>query len=225
MPTANARAKTNKSAAARNSGHGDAYRWLSRFFAAVCFALVTTVTVLSLSLLHLTGEADVDSVLVTAPTYSENLAYFEPLHADMPTMDVLSEMFVRQFIVMTNTLYKNQRMMLLMWGSRGIVDYMSSPAIYKEFWDRVSKTQFDGEHTADVTIEPHIRQILKEGWNSFQIFFDTRIMRSNLEEPLIRHWIATIQFRYYSYNAVMFTRLMNPMGFTVTQYHLAQQKK
>ena len=84
---------------------------------------------------------------------------------------------------------------------------------------------FDSEKPPAKTVETDIKRIIKEGWNSWQIFFDTRRMESQTSEPIIEHWIATIQFRYYKNNAVMFPRLRNPLGFTVTQYHLAQQKK
>ncbi len=225
MPTANERARKTAPSAAKQAAEGGFNRWLSRIFALICFCLTATATVFALSLLHLTGETEVDAVLTTSPTYSENLAYFEPLHPDMPAMDILSEMFVRQFITVANTVYKEPHEMLRMWGGSGLIRYMSSPKIYGEFWDRVSKTYFDGENPPKITMEPHIRRILKEGWNSWQIFFETRTLRSNIETPKIDYWIATIQFRYYSYNAVMFRRLRNPMGFTVTQYHLARQKK
>ncbi len=225
MPTANARAKTTASNTANPVVHSGFNHFLSQMCGFICFAFVTTATVLSLSLLHLTGEFEVDATLAVNPTYSENLAYFQPLHPDMPAMDLLSEMFVRQFITASNTVYKNREEMMRMWGGGGMVRYMSTPKIYGEFWDRVSKKMFNGDAPPAVTMEPHIRRILKEGWNSWQIFFETRTMKNNIEAPKIEHWIATIQFRYYSYNAVMFRRLRNPMGFTVTQYHLARQKK
>ncbi len=225
MPTANARAKTIASNTANPAVHSGFNHFLSQMCGFICFAFVTTATVLSLSLLHLTGEFEVDATLAVNPTYSENLAYFQPLHPDMPAMDLLSEMFVRQFITASNTVYKNREEMMRMWGGGGMVRYMSTPKIYGEFWDRVSKKMFNGDAPPAVTMEPHIRRILKEGWNSWQIFFETRTMKNNIEAPKIEHWIATIQFRYYSYNAVMFRRLRNPMGFTVTQYHLARQKK
>ena len=225
MPTANARAKTIASNTANPVVHSGFNHFLSQMCGFICFAFVTTATVLSLSLLHLTGEFEVDATLAVNPTYSENLAYFQPLHPDMPAMDLLSEMFVRQFITASNTVYKNREEMMRMWGGGGMVRYMSTPKIYGEFWDRVSKKMFNGDAPPAVTMEPHIRRILKEGWNSWQIFFETRTMKNNIEAPKIEHWIATIQFRYYSYNAVMFRRLRNPMGFTVTQYHLARQKK
>ena len=225
MPTANERAKKTASNTANHAAGGGFNHFLSRLCGFICFAFVTTATVLTLSLLHLTKEFEVDATLAVNPTYSENLAYFQPLHPDMPAMDLLSEMFVRQFVTVSNTLYKDTREMMRMWGGGGMVRYMSSPRIYSEFWDRVSKTMFDGDSPPEATRETHIRRILKEGWNSWQIFFETRTMKSNIEDPKIEHWIATIQFRYYSYNAVMFRRLRNPMGFTVTQYHLARQKR
>ena len=125
MPTANERARKTASSAAKQAAEGGFNRWLSRIFALICFCLTATATVFALSLLHLTGETEVDAVLTTSPTYSENLAYFEPLHPDMPAMDILSEMFVRQFITVANTVYKEPHEMLRMWGGSGLIRYMS----------------------------------------------------------------------------------------------------
>ena len=203
------------------------FMWLSRIFGVICFLLVGSATVLSLSLIHLTSEAEANAMLVSKPTYSENLAYFEPLHVDMPTMDILAEMFVRQYISARNTVWKNAREMNTMWGPGGVVAYMSAPEVYVRFWNQEATKYFNGEEDKPpvVTVEPDIKRIIKEGWNSWQIFFDTRTMRSPVEEPIIDHWIATIQFRYYPSNYLMAPRLRNPLGFTVTQYHRARQKR
>lgn len=230
MSDANVRGKTGSrsSGGGRPSGGVDRatqFMWLSRIFGGICFAVVTSATVLALSLIHLTSEAEANALLVSKPTYSENLAYFEPLHMDMPTMDVLAEMFVRQYVTVRNTTWKDLPEMRRMWGPGGIVRYMSTPAVYDQFWRREAIRYFDGERAPSVMIEPDIRRIIKEGWNSWQIFFDTRLMETPISEPVIDHWIATIQFRYYPGNAVMYNRLRNPLGFTVTQYHLARQRK
>ncbi len=202
------------------------FMWLSRIFAFICFFLMTSVAVLALSLIHISKEADVFPVLVTAPTYSENLSYFEPLHPDMPAMDVLAEMFVRQYVTARNNIWRNAPEMRRMIGPGGVVRYMSSPAVYEAFVERERGRYFpDLERAPTVMVETDIKRIIKEGWNSWQIFFDTRKMETSVSTPVIEHWIATIQFRYYADNAVMFSRLRNPLGFTVTQYHLARQKK
>lgn len=202
------------------------FMWLSRFFSVLCFFLMTTLVTLSLSLIHITKEAEVNSVLVTAPTYSENLAYFEPLHPDMPAMDVLAEMFVRQYVTARNNVWRHVGEMRRMWGPGGVIRRMSTPSVFNSFQKKEAVRYFPNlEAPPQVMIETDIKKIIKEGWNSWQIFFDTRKMESLISEPIIEHWIATIQFRYYSGNAVMFNRLRNPLGFTVTQYHLARQKK
>ena len=207
-------------------GRLSTFMWLSRFFGGVCFLLTTSVAVLSLSLIHITKEAEVNTVLVTAPTYSENLSYFEPLHPDMPAMDILAEMFVRYYVTARNNVWRNRFEMRRMWGPAGVVRRMSTPAVYNAFVRREAVRYFpNSEKTPKVMIETDIKRIIKEGWNSWQIFFDTRKMETLISTPIIEHWIATIQFRYYPNNVFMFPLLRNPLGFTVTQYHLARQKK
>lgn len=230
MSKASVRKKTRNSAGSKGNraekGNLSTFMWLSRFFSILCFSLVTSGSVLALSLLHITKEADVYSVLVTAPTYSDNLAYFEPLHPDMPTMDILAEMFVRQYVTVRNNVWKNTREMQIAWGPGGIIHRMSTPNVYDSFWSKEAIRYFDDlEAVPAVMVDTDIKKIIKEGWNSWQIFFDTRRMDSSISLPVIDHWIATIQFRYYASNALMFPRLRNPLGFTVTQYHLARQKQ
>ena len=210
------------------SGHLSTYMWLSRFFNVICFVFVGTSSVLALSLLHLTKEAEVDSVLVTAPTYSDNLSYFEPLHPDMPSMDVLAEMFVRQYITTRNNVYPDLKEMRLTWGWKGIVHRMSTQSVYDTFFQTELQEIFskgDMSQPPETMIDTDIKKIIKEGWNSWQVFFDTHRMNTTIDPPVIEHWIATIQFKYYASNAFMHRRFRNPLGFTVTQYHLAKKKQ
>lgn len=229
IPKASVRPKVKKPEAVRlqeEANRVNVFMWLSRFFSVVCFFLMTSVTVLALSLIHMTKEAEVNSVLVTAPTFSENLSYFEPLHPDMPAMDILAEMFVRQYITARNNVWRNALEMRRMWGPNGVVRRMSETDVYDTFFKREAVRYFpDMGYAPTVMIETDIKKIIKEGWNSWQIFFDTRKMATSVSVPEIEHWIATIQFRYYPENAAMFPRLRNPLGFTVTQYHLSRQKK
>ena len=233
VPNASVRKNINKSAVfgegqAEKGGRLATFMWLSRFFNALCFLLVFTASVLSLSLIHIAKEADVDSVLVTAPMFSDNLAYFEPLHPDMPTMDVLAEMFVRQYVTVRNSVWPNERKMRYDWGPGGIINRMSTYRVYETFVEREAKHYYpsmDFESTPAVVVDTNIKKIIKEGWNSWQLFFDTRKMAKSIDPPEIEHWIATIQFRYYASNAFMRPWLRNPLGFTVTQYHLARQKQ
>lgn len=231
MSKASVRKNTSKSA---GSGGGRAeggrmakFMWLSRFFNVLCFVLVFTASVQALSLIHMAKESEVNSVLVTSPMFSENLAYFEPLHPDMPTMDILAEMFVRQYVTIRHNVWPHVEEMRVNWSPSGIVSRLSMRNVYEAFWkDEVMKyMDEDMEQPPTVMVDTDIKRIIKEGWNSWQIFFDTRKMSKSIDAPIIEHWIATIQFRYYSSNVLMASRLLNPLGFTVTQYHLAATKK
>ena len=137
VPKVSVRQETSKTAAPEEvratGGRLAVFMWLSRFFNVLCFVLVFSCSVLSLSLIHIAKEADVYAVLVTAPTYSDNLAYFEPLHPDMPVMDILAETFVRQYLVSRNNFYPNAREMRAMWGPGGVVRRMSSNDVYETF--------------------------------------------------------------------------------------------
>ena len=203
------------------------FLWIARIFCGLCFFFSGTAALLSLVLLHLTGEAETNSFIVTSPTFSENLAYFEPLHADAPKMDTLAEMFVRQYISARHSVVKNVREMNVYWGGGGIVDNMSSPSVFEKFYTSEAEPVLDTQQPPPKTIEVDMKRIIKDGWNNWQVFFDTRALATAEGDapPEVTSWIATIQFRYYAYRALMVRRLKNPMGFTVMQYNVAKQKK
>lgn len=199
--------------------------WISRVCELTCFVFVSISALLTLVLLHVSGEAETNSFLVSSPTFSENLAYFEPLHADMPKMDTLAEMFVRQYIVARHTVIPDKVEMQIAWSPAGVVAHMSAPMVYDRFYTTTARAFLDLDMIAKETTEVDMKRIIKDGWNNWQVFFDTRTIQKLDDPPKIRSWIATIQFRYYSGRAVMQRRLRNPLGFTVMQYNIAEQKR
>lgn len=201
------------------------FMWISRIFGALCFFFTGTAALLSLMLLHLAGEAEANTFVVTSPTFSENLAYFEPLHADAPKMDTLAEMYVRQYVSVRHSVIRNIKEMQVAWDYGGIIDSLSAPYVYDRFVDATVTDITQKERLPEKTTEVDMKRIIKDGWNNWQVFFDTRELKNGEEVPEITSWIATVQFRYYAFNAVMARRLKNPMGFMVTQYNVAKQKK
>lgn len=201
------------------------FMWISRIFGALCFFFTATSALLSLMLLHLAGEAEANTFVVTSPTFSENLAYFEPLHADAPKMDTLAEMYVRQYVSVRHSVIRNVREMQINWGPRGIISALSIPSVYEKFVDKTVEDITEDDKVPDKTVEVDMKRIIKDGWNNWQVFFDTRTLKDGEVEPEITSWIATIQFRYFAFNAIMARRFKNPMGFTVMQYNVAKQKK
>ena len=205
------------------------FMWISRIFGIVCFFLTGTAALLSLVLLHLTSETEVNTFVVTSPTFSENLAYFEPLHAEASKMDTLAEMFVRQYVSARHTIFANAREMRVAWGGGGLVAKMSSPSVYEKFAEMpevIRMLELEDDQPSKKTTEVDMKRIIKDGWNNWQVFFDTRMLNNETGgDPEVTSWIATVQFRYYASRMLMVNRLKNPLGFTVVQYNVAKQKK
>ena len=67
MSDASVRSNSRGNAAPGRAGGGHLATvvFLSRFFGVLCFGLVLSLSVLVLSLIHITKEAEVNSVLVT----------------------------------------------------------------------------------------------------------------------------------------------------------------
>jgi len=223
--TQRAAAQRQKTAQKQEGDRANQLMWISRLCGIVCFAAVGSSAMLSLILLHLSIEVEANSFLVAAPTFSENLAYFEPLHPDMPKMDNLAEMFVRQYVVARHSMVANKREMNVAWSDSGVVSRMSSPAVFSRFYSTTAKPFLNRDIVSPVTTEVDMKRIIKDGWNNWQVFFDTRTVEKPDDEPEIKSWIATIQFRYYPSRIIMHNRLRNPLGFTVVQYNVAEQRR
>lgn len=200
------------------------YAWLAKFFSYVCYFLVLNTLLLSLFALHITKEVEVDGVLTTNPQFSENLAYFEPLHVDMKATDVLAEMFVRQFITVTQTLYTDVDTQRRLWY--GFLPRLATPKEVNKFRTRMAPL-FDGEHPPAYRREVDITKVASEGWNKWHVYFETRSMEngnssSSKDTSLkIEKWVATITFRLYPSKVFMGRMLVNPLGFTVTEYQFS----
>lgn len=199
------------------------YAWLAKFFSYVCYLLVLGTLILSLFALHITKEVDVDAVLTTNPQFSENLAYFEPLHADMNATDILSEMFVRQFIITTQTVYTDINMQRRLWY--GFLPHLATPRVTEAFRTRMMPL-FDGDHKPAYRREVDINKVVREGWNKWHVYIETRSMKGGSIDPTptIEKWVATITFRLYPSRVYMGSIFSNPLGFTVTEYQFSLRR-
>ncbi|MCQ2914929.1 MAG: type IV secretion system protein [Alphaproteobacteria bacterium] len=217
----------------------DAFAWLSKFFSFVCFTLLFTMCLFCLSLLHLTSLIEVNDTLALSKNstlLSENLSYFTPLDIDKfnkilsesyrnkeeaKTVDSLARLFIKQYVIKTNTIYRNPREMNMLWN--GVVNRLSTGPVFAKFWDR-AKHIFDGENIVSQEFprqEAEIKNISKDGWNIYSVNFTTYKQTITSTVPIIDNWKATIQFRFFKNRVIMHPYLMNPLGFTVTKYNLS----
>ena len=109
------------------------FRWLSRL--VVLCSVISLGFFLSASLVvfRLAPEIIVEPLLIIRQNDSESMARYEPITVKMPSIRQLTEMFIKQYVIMRNTVINDEDEMRTRWGPGGIVYCLSSPEVYKDF--------------------------------------------------------------------------------------------
>lgn len=200
------------------------FRWLSRL--VVLCAVISLSFFLSSSLVvfRLAPEILVEPLLIINQNSSEEVVRYEPMNTKMSSLKQLTEMFVKQYVTMRNTVVNDEAEMRTRWGPGGIVAYMSAPGVYREFVGQNAakiENMFDNDYSSEVRID----KIGRIGENSpvwivnFTVFNLSRNQEGGgslvLKEAKYR---ASITPRFLSFRGFVSPRLINPMGFTVMKY-------
>ena len=200
------------------------FRWLSRLV-FLC-ALVSLAFFLSATLVifRLAPEILVQPLLIIKQSDSERMVRYEPLTTDMPSIKQLTEMFVKQYVIMRNTVINDEQEMRTRWGPGGIVYFLSAEDIYMKFVgvhaDSIEK-MFDNEYSSEVKID----SLYKESQNSpawtikFTVYSLSKGRSSSGDLRLnIKRYKASLTPKFIPERQMYFTRLINPLGFTVVKY-------
>lgn len=200
------------------------FRWLSRL--VVLCAVISLSFFLSSSLVvfRLAPEILVEPLLIINQNNSDEVVRYEPMNTKMSSLKQLTEMFVKQYVIMRNTVINDEMEMRTRWGPGGIVAYMSAPDVYREFvGENAAKIEnmFDNDYSSEVRID----KIGRIGENSpvWIVNFTTFNLSRNqegggslvLKESKYR---ASITPRFLDFRGFVSPRLINPMGFTVMKY-------
>ena len=200
------------------------FRWLSRLVVLCSVISLSFFLCSSLVVFRLAPEILVEPLLIIGQNSSDEVVRYEPMNTNMSSLKQMTEMFVKQYVIMRNTVINDEREMRTRWGPGGIVQYMSAPYVYAEFVGKnASKVEdmFDNEYSSEVRID----KIGKIGEKSpvwvvnFTVFNLSRNQEGGgalvLKETRYR---ASVTPRYLSFRGFVSPRLINPMGFTVMKY-------
>ena len=200
------------------------FRWLSRLVVLCAVISLSFFLSSSLVIFRLAPEILVEPLLIINQNSSEEVVRYEPMNTKMSSLKQLTEMFVKQYVIMRNTVVNDEMEMRTRWGPGGIVAYMSSPAVYREFVGANAakiENMFDNDYSSEVRID----KIGKIGENSpvWIVNFTTFNLSRNqegggalvLKESKYR---ASITPRFLAFRGFVSPRLINPMGFTVMKY-------
>lgn len=202
------------------------YIWLSRLF--MFFATLSLLVFLSssLALFHLAPLVEVEPFLIIRQDNSDNLVRSEPISQNMASKDLLLETFIKQYVILRNTIISDGAEMSSRWLPGGMINFLSSWPVFYQFRNSTSEIMEKREYYSFVR-EVEIISIARQGGKRSEVWkvdfktYELRPGNSSTGGALImkeRYWTASVTARFYPERIFMGRRLINPIGFTVTRY-------
>ncbi len=204
------------------------YLWVSRFFILTAIISIVFLILASLSLFRLAPMVTVEPFLIINQDESKNIVRSEAVSSDMASKDKLLELFIRQYVILRNTIINDPVEMRTRWMSGGMVNYLSSPKVYNEF-GRTTRTVWEAIFKQVLVREVEIISVTRQGgsrsavwkvdFKTYDLYNEQGKTQAQQETTLrVRYWTASITAHFIPDRAFVATRLINPLGFTVTRY-------
>ncbi len=204
------------------------YLWVSRFFILTAVVSMGFMVLASLSLFRLAPLVTVEPFLLINQSESENIVRNEAIAQDMASKDKLLEMFIRQYVIIRNTIINDPVEMRTRWMSGGMLNYLSAPDVYNEFgnatktiWETIFKQVLVREvEIISVTRQGGSRSsVWKVDFKTYDLYNEQGQTQAQQETTLrVRYWTASVTAYFIPERSFVVSRLINPLGFTVTRY-------
>ncbi len=201
------------------------YMWLSRLFTLFAVISLLIFASSSLALFKLAPMVNVEPFLIINQDASEGIVRYEPIAYDMASKDQLMETFVKQYIIIRNTVIDDPIEMQSRWFPGGMLNFLSSASVFDQF-DRVREQTFERMQEIHLVREVEIISIGKQGGAKSPIWkvdFKTYDLSEDANSPgrsnlRVRYWTASVIAYFFKERQFVGRRLINPLGFTVTRY-------
>lgn len=204
------------------------YIWLSRFFIITAVLSMFLLISSSLALFKLAPLVAVEPFLIINQDNSEGIVRAEPISMDMSSRDKLMETFIRQYIILRNTVINDPREMRSRWNPGGMVNFLSSPEVYAAF-NKYVQANWENIFTRALVREVEIISIGRQGgakspvwkvdFKTYELYDEQGKSQAQKESTLrVRYWTASVTGRFIRSRMFMGRRLINPLGFTVTRF-------
>lgn len=203
------------------------YLWLSRMFIFTAAISLAIFVAASLALFKLAPMVTVEPFLIINQSSSDDIARYEPIALNMASREQFMETFVRQYVMYRNTVLNDELEMMSRWYPGGIINFLSSPDVYKEFNKNLEKV-VRGNLSKGVSREVEIissqrvggkrSAVWKVNFKTYEILGHDRNDKSGYLVLNTAYWTASITAFFIPERIFMGRRLMNPLGFTVVKY-------
>lgn len=200
------------------------FRWLSRLVLLCAIVSLSFFMCASLVIFRLAPEIIVEPLLLVRQNDSESMVRYEPISTKMPSVRQVTELFIRQYVIMRNTVINDMQEMRTRWGPGGIVNYMSAPEVYNDFVG-VNAESVDKMFDEGYSSEVQINEIGKESETSpawFVVFTVFNLSKDRGKSGSLtlktQRYKVSLTPRFIPERVVYRARLINPLGFTVMKY-------
>lgn len=203
------------------------YIWLSRFFILIATASLLLFTSASLVVFKLAPQVSVEPFLIIKQDSSSSMVRSEPITFDMASKNQLMETFIKQYIILRNTIIADEKEMQTRWFPGGMVNFLSGPQVFDDF-DKYREKVWYNILDARLAREVEIISVGKAGGEKspvWKVDFKTHDISEGKRDPqtraillTTRYWTASITAYFVKERKFMGVRLLNPLGFTVVRY-------
>ena len=200
------------------------FRWLSRLVVLCAVVSLSFFLSASLVIFRLAPEIIVEPLLLVKQNDSQSMVRYEAITTKMPSIRQFTEMFIKQYVIMRNTVINDEQEMRTRWGPGGIVSSLSSPTVYMDFvGDNIESIDkmFDNGYSSEV----QINQIGKESENDpawFVLFTVYSLSKDRSSDGSLtlktQRYKVSITPKFIPERRMYRVRLINPLGFTVMKY-------
>lgn len=200
------------------------YTWLSRLF--IFFAVLSCLFMVlaSLSLFRLAPAVSVEPFLIINQNTSKGIVRQEAITDRMASKTQLMETFIRQYVIVRNTVINDTQEMRTRWFPGGMVNFLSAPLVFDAFYanrESIMSSNIEKGLSREVEIIKIYQQggskspIWKVDFKTYDLYAATASTDLVFAE---RYWTASVEAYFFRERMFMGRRLINPMGFTVTRY-------
>ncbi len=203
------------------------YCWLSRFVAFLAMLSLMFFTSASLVLFKLVPEVHIEPFLIIRQDNSDHMIRYETISPKMPSAHQMMEVFIKQYVILRNTVLNDEREMQSRWFAGGMVHYLSSEKVFAEFSKKIN-VRVNEIIKERISTDVDIISVAKVGgerspvWKvDFKTYELSPLNRNEATGEMVlktRYWTTSIVAMFNPYRMFMSKRLMNPLGFTVTRY-------
>lgn len=203
------------------------YLWTARAFAiifavSICCNLILTYVIFAIIPLY-----RVEPYLFSFSDKKDQIYTIEPVK-NIYDRKYLTEIFVREYVLLRNTMLSDVEEMERRWGAGSTIQEMSSTGVYDKFRKELADPALEQIRQHNITRSIKILSVTEVGGEKgqvwWQVSFRVEDMAPSFETPRLSEWLASVKIMYRVKKVRFSERLKNPLGFTVVDYRQVKRE-